>query len=480
MSNSVNEKMISFKELEKKIFKYVCELGCEITRSILESYDDDVAVKRDKQKYRDKGKRATCIKTVYGSVEYQRRIYRTITENGEKAYIYLLDEEMQMDKIGMISSNLAEKIAMTVTEAPYRVTAETISSTCGQSISASGVWNVMQRLGEKISEEEEYAVKQMYADQAEGKKEVAVLFEEMDGVWLNIQDEHHRKMKKQEMKVFTMYEGWDAESENHNRSTLLEKTMLAGMENSSEFHEKREACIRKKYDADEIGQRILNGDGGSWIKETYDPDVIFQLDRYHICQEILRKIGDKEAQKEIRELFDADKPDEMLEYIKTYAASVESPDEKDNRSKKAMELYQYLDHNREGLLPYNKRGIKIAEPPEGVIYKGMGVQESQNCTVVTLRMKHRRMRWSVKGANNLAKALYRKENKELIETIDRYTDGLIFTMQMKEIVESLSAAKAPKKDGKGNSYADVISAHMPILEAVQTASRKVFKKAFCC
>ena len=170
--------------------------------------------------------------------------------------------------------------------------------------------------------------------------------------------------------------------------------------------------------------------------------MIFQLDRYHICQEILRKIGDKEAQKEIRELFDADKPDEMLEYIKTYAASVESPDEKDNRSKKAMELYQYL-------LPYNKRGIKIAEPPEGIIYKGMGVQESQNCTVITLRMKHRRIRWSVKGANNLAKALYRKENRELIETIDRYTDGLIFTMQMQEIVESLSAAKAPKKDEKG-------------------------------
>lgn len=208
--------------------------------------------------------------------------------------------------------------------------------------------------------------------------------------------------------------------------------------------------------------------------------MIFQLDRYHICQEILRKIRDKEAQKEIRELFDADKPDEMLEYIKTYAASVESPDEKDNRSKKAMELYQYLDHNREGLLPYNKRGIKIAEPPEGIIYKGMGVQESQNCTVITLRMKHRRIRWSVKGANNLAKALYRKENRELIETIDRYTDGLIFTMQMQEIVESLSTAKAPKKDEKGNSYVDVVSAHMPILEAVQTASRKAFKKAFSC
>ena len=83
-----------------------------------------------------------------------------------------------------------------------------------------------------------------------------------------------------------------------------------------------------------------------------------------------------------------------------------------------------------------------------------------------------------KGANNLAKALYRKENKELIETIERYTDGLVFTMQMQEIEEVISAAQAPKKDGKGNPYADVIRAHMPLLEAMQTASRKAFWEAF--
>lgn len=301
----------------------------------------------------------------------------------------------------------------------------------------------------------------------------------MDGVWLSMQDKDHKEMKKQEMKVATMYEGWDAEKENQNRSTLVGKTMLAGMERSQEFHEKREACIRKKYDADEIGQRILNGDEGSWIKEPYDPEAIFQLDRYHIYQEILRKIADKKAQQEIRELFEADKPDEMLEYIQTYATSVESSDEKDNRSKKAMELYKYLNNNKEGLLPYDKRGVKIPEPKEGIIYKEMGVQENQNCTAITMRMKHRRMRWSEKGANNLAKALYRKENRELIETIDRYTDGLVFTLQMQEIIETLSAAKAPKKDGKGNPYADVINAHMPILDAIQTASRKAFKKAFC-
>ena len=101
------------------------------------------------------------------------------------------------------------------------------------------------------------------------------------------------KMKKQEMKVFTVYESWDAEKEKENRSILAGKTMLAGIEDSHAFHEKREACIRRKYDADEISQRILNGDGGSWGREPYDPDVIFQLDCYHIYQEVLRKIKDK-------------------------------------------------------------------------------------------------------------------------------------------------------------------------------------------
>ena len=478
MSTIVKEGLISFKELEQKVFKYVCELGCGITRAILESYDKELAAARDSRQYRDKGCRKTSIKTVYGEVEYWRRVYRTSLEDGKKAYVYLLDEAMGMDRIGLISTNLAEKIAMAVTESPYRVAADTVSGTCGQSISAGGVWNMMQRLGERISEEEEHAVRQMRADQAEGQREVPVLFEEMDGVWLSMQDGHHKKMKKQEMKVSTMYEGWDAEAEKRGRSELSGKRMLAGMEKSGEFHEKREACIRKRYNADGIGQRVLNGDGGSWIKEPYDPEAIFQLDRYHIYQEILRKISDKGAQGEIRRLLEAGKPEETLGYIKRYAASVESPDGKDDKSQKAWELYRYLGNNREGLLPYDRQGKEIPEPPEGVVYKGMGVQENQNCTVITLRMKGRRMRWSEKGANNLAKALYRKENRELAETIDRYTDGLILIPQAQEVVETLSAAKAPRKDGKGDPYADLISAHMPLLEAVRTASRKAFLASF--
>ena len=51
-------------------------------------------------------------------------------------------------------------------------------------------------------------------------------------------------------------------------------------------------------------------------------------------------------------------------------------------------------------------------------------------------------------------------------------------MQMQEAVKYLSAAKAPKKDGKGNPYAEIIRHHMPLLDALQTASRKAFREAF--
>ena len=59
------------------------------------------------------------------------------------------------------------------------------------------------------------------------------------------------------MKVFTMYKGWDEEKDKAGKSALVGKIMLAGMDDSHDFHEKKEACIRKHYDADEIEQRVL-------------------------------------------------------------------------------------------------------------------------------------------------------------------------------------------------------------------------------
>lgn len=48
MNTIVNEKQISFKELEQKIFNYACELAREITVLMLENYDKELAESRQK------------------------------------------------------------------------------------------------------------------------------------------------------------------------------------------------------------------------------------------------------------------------------------------------------------------------------------------------------------------------------------------------------------------------------------------------
>ena len=471
----LEDKEYSFKELEREIFRIICQIGVELTQEILKSKDQEIFNSIDKEAYRSKGFRKTSVKTQYGEVEYRRRVYRTVLEDGRKAFVYPLDDAIGMKRIGLISENLAEIIADASTEEPYRKASDAVSTMTGCSISAQGAWNVMQKIGERIDEEEAYAVSQMKTEQSRGTKVLLVLFEEMDGVWIRQQGPHHEKKPMQEVKVATTYEGWDAGKESAGRSTLAGKHVIAGIENARTFHEKREADIQSRYDVDEIIQRVVNGDGGSWIGEPNAPDAIIQLDPFHVHKEIRRLIADKEAASEIERLYCGKDIAGMLDYVQTYADSVASDDASDKRAKNALSLLKYLTNNRDALLPWQERGVKIPEAPDGIIYKAMGIQENQNCTVITLRMKNRRMRWSPAGGNNMAKALARRENHELHSTITRYSDMLIFGAEITRAIEVLSAAKAPKKDGKGSPYPDVFGRHMPLLDAAVSLGRKVFR-----
>ncbi|NDL67784.1 UPF0236 family transposase-like protein [Anaerotalea alkaliphila] len=270
------------------------------------------------------------------------------------------------------------------------------------------------------------------------------------------------------------YKGWTKHGRNRNR--LVGKVMTAGFEDAKEFQIRREAMIRQKYDVDGVRMRILNGDGAEWIRGTCDPEIIYQLDRFHIQREITRKIRHKKAQTQIRGLLDAGKATECLEFIDAYATSIEGADMGD--SCRARELLSYLKNNEDGLLPYHKRGLKLPAAPEGLEYRNLGTQESNNCSAITLRMKHRKASWSIKGATHLAKILVRKENRTLYEALERHTDGVLPEGMSKEILEPLSAAKAPKHDGGKVKDAHVRKGHIGYREAARTESRNAFLRRF--
>ena len=62
----VTKEGLKFNDLEKKIYKFVCMLGCFIIKSILESRDRKLMKARDTKKFRHKGYKNNCIKTIMG------------------------------------------------------------------------------------------------------------------------------------------------------------------------------------------------------------------------------------------------------------------------------------------------------------------------------------------------------------------------------------------------------------------------------
>lgn len=449
MDTMLNQKDISFKDLEQEIFRIICEIGRELTEEILERYDRYLHDNRDRTVYRDKGKRSSTIKTVYGEVVYDRHVYQTRDEYGQNHCLYLLDENLKLERIGHVSENYVELLVGSITEISYRNCAVKATEMTGLPISHTGVWNIVQKLGEKLEEDEEALVEAHEKGLLNGEKEAPVLFEEADGVWLNLQgkDRERRHFSKAEMKASVAYDGW--KEEGSGRTSLDGKVVTAGFEKAKDFQNKREAMIASVYDLDETEVRIMNGDGAAWIKKTVDKETVFQLDPFHRNRSIRENIAHPKAVKDVMELLSEEKPDEAIEYLKIYRDSLSNEEEITNAEK----LIKYFTDNIEGLLPYQKRGIRIPESPKGLSYRNMGTMENHIWSIIARRMKHNHTSWSIRGGNHLAKILAKKCSGKLYEV----TEKLRIPVFEKEILceiegEVLSAGRIKEKVGRGYEY----------------------------
>jgi hypothetical protein len=375
-----------------------------------------------------------------------------------------------MDMIGSMSMSAVEAIVDGTTKLSFRNTAKELDRTTKMEISHQTAWNVTQKFGEKLEAEEAALIREYDRDEIEGGKEVPVLFEEADGIYIHLQGRGRPKGKKgREIKVSTAYEGWSKNGD------LIGKVMSVGFEDGKTFQKLREAMIKQVYDTEAIKLRVLNGDGADWVRNCEDPSTEFQLDRFHVYKKITETIKDKEMQRWIRQLYDDCETEKLLETIQTYADNIA---EEDKEEKKALELLKYLEDNKEWLKPYQDRGLRIPKNPDGIEYKNLGTQENQNCSNITLRMKHRKCSWSISGGNHMGKILARIANRTIWKDIKHYKDAIVENDKAPVVWEILSAAQAPKYDGRGNKTGNIAEGHIILKESGMTASRKAFLKIF--
>ena len=449
MSSMIKENGVTFKALEKNIYAWVCQIGRDFTKEFLERYDRMLMEGRDKKKYRNKGARQTTVKTVYGEVTYQRTVYEVTEEDGTRRFVYLLDETLELDHVGLISTNMAELLVKGITELSYRECASRVSEMTGQTISAMGVWNVIQALGKKVCEDEVELTEAYKKGHVKGKREVPVLFEEADGVYIKLQGKDRKKEKqdKAEIKIGIAYDGW--REAGPDRYVLENKVVVAGFSKAKEFQEYREAAIAQEFDLDEVSQRILNADGASWIKKVKDKSTCFQLDAFHRNKAVKEKIHKEAARDAIMELMREEEIEELFRYLEIYRNSLSDEDEIED----AEELIRYYENNREGLLPYQSQNLELPDPPDGLEYRNMGTMENHVWSVIAKRMKHGHRSWSRRGGNHLAKILAKKCSGKLYEVTERLRKPVFEEEKVEELYgEILMSAKAPKKEGKGYQY----------------------------
>ena len=416
---------IKFNELEKKVFKFVSFFGCLIIKLLLESYDKKLMNNRDKKKYRHKGLRGTSVNTVMGEVKYKRVMYE-VSEEGITKTVYLLDEVLNISAEGKVSSNLVEKVIETVPVTDsYRKSEKVIEETTNTTLSHEKIRNIVVKIGEKITNKEKeerklFDKKQLIA----GLKEVTALFEEADGLWINLQgkdrkeklEKNKKKAEKEnkefnpkikiktELKLHVMYEGWKKDDVRHS---LVNKQYIAGIMKPKEIAKLRDARVFAQYDESKIKLRVTNGDGAKWTKGITVKGGIYQKDQFHIMQEIIRDVP-----KEYRNIFtelinkkEFDKIQPAIDGLK-YELGGEY-----KVVKKLNKLQSYLSRD----LDRYQDLVEVPEAPEGIEYRNMGTQESQIFSKLKKRFCSGRKAFSIYGANALSKVCVLSEKFKIDE-----------------------------------------------------------------
>ena len=261
----------NFTEIEQRVYRAAMQFGRRLIQQILETRDLQLHAEREATRYRNKGLRKTCIKTVMGEVEVNRRVYQDleqqVPERETYKSVYLLDEELETNKIGNISEGVCQLLGKAICESSYRATARQISEQTGQTISAQGAWNIVQALGERQISQIERNAELEAAHAGKGTVATKILYEENDGIWLKLQGQSRAEEgTSKEMKVGIAYDGvrWTAYKSGAKRRILDNKVAIAGFMPIDEYRAQKEGLIASVFSTDEIELRVFNGDGGSW------------------------------------------------------------------------------------------------------------------------------------------------------------------------------------------------------------------------
>ena len=411
MVNSIEYNDLTFNIIETKISDFLYEIGGNILRKVLESIDDEIFNTRNKKNYRYKEKRERTINTSFGSISYKRRCYIEKINRNESRTTFLLDEILDIELFGKSTLKQAANLANEALAESFRNVSKqnNIAMLCNPSHQT--IKNRVSDIGELLKVSEIERIQKYFNNELEGKKQVEILFEEKDGLFLSIQG----KNAKKEIKLAKVYEGWQPEAVGSKRYKTINSIYFAGYDKTEQFDAVVNSGIAQIYDMNYLKTKILNGDGAQWISKEIDMDasVQYQLDLFHIYQKATRKISNLDDRKKIKKLIKDKKFDELINECNRLYENESDEKEKE----KLREVYSYYENQKDFLIRYvDRENFTVYNEQE---LRDLGTMESSIHNVLATRMKGHGLSWSMTGAEAIAKLLCLKHsNQDILHEVE--------------------------------------------------------------
>jgi len=407
---SLLEAVRDFNGLEEACLKIARDLMVKV----LETLDEILLMQRPKG-YRVAGFKKRTIATRLGDITYVRRLYVKATKGKKRGKgRFLVDEVLNIRRKRRVSGGLLKLMVSLATRLPFRQAAEVLEEAGFPALSHGAIHREVRRYGQEQAELQEELRHRLFTagqSEGEGQRTVPILFIEADGVMVNAQ---RSDTKRLEIKVALVHEGWERKSPGSKELKLINPRVYIGLfQDGESFWEALSVDISKRYNLAKDPIIVLNGDGASWIQDTarkYFPNLIVQLDRFHLFRDIRKTFDDKTA----GALIQALQRGQVDVFLDTMESLIREGINREARQRRKA-LWRFCCRYRDHLVDYRQR---LPYKPEGKELYGMGAIETIVDKKVANRMKKRGMSWSRKGALAMAALLMLKSNGELFTWLD--------------------------------------------------------------
>ncbi|MCL6450077.1 MAG: ISLre2 family transposase, partial [Acetobacteraceae bacterium] len=342
------------------------------------------------------GKRSRTLLTSFGELQVTRRLYRG--EGGQG--FFLLDRALKVGARGRVSRRLLGLAVELGCAMPFRQAARALGW-MAPALSPMGVWKALREAGEACREEMAGRRRRVFeeGELSSGVRRVRELKVEADSVAVRLQRSEDRWG---ELKLVVAYEGREkVGGERSERYALKNRWVAAAVATGDAMWEEAGVQFGDRWALDQVDKVWVGGDGAAWVKGglKWFPRSAFVLDRFHLRRRLLEAVGqDPELHHWVSVALAANSLPQTLEVLRA-AARV-----RQGKARKNVEgLMAYLAANWDGIAGLPARGLT-------------GAIEGQVYHQISRRMKRNGARWSLAGADRMARLLAARANGEL----DRY------------------------------------------------------------